>query len=531
MAVWARWSTRTRALILLTLTLALFFILIAVTQRSLLLPVINQMERAGAQRDMERVLRAIKHEAEFLDAFCRDWAFWDDMHDFARAPSAEFIESNFTESATANSGVDVFAVFDASGARVFSASYRGGAPFASAIEQQLAVDGVLRTHLVQPILKGTASATEQSRSILRVGDLPMLVNARPILRSDRSGPAQGVLVMARVLNATAQQSIRDQTLVAFKVDMENLSTPAAAQRLLAEDGQVIWLGAASDDNWQLETSLQELRGQAMVLRFNYPLQFSAHTAQVMVQINLLIALAVGGLGLILFRLLAREFLWPLRNLAQTVQRIEQERDMSLRLTEQGALELQKVAREFNRMMVELERHRDELTVQSLTDALTNLPNRRHFDQMMAREWLQAIRHKQALTVMLCDVDQFKRYNDHYGHPLGDAILREVAHALRTGLRRVGDVVARYGGEEFVLIFPDTNSSGARLMAERLLQAVRELALAHGGSTVADIVTISIGYAVSSPQSGEDYGSALTRADHALYAAKNAGRNTYCEAGS
>jgi diguanylate cyclase (GGDEF)-like protein len=160
---------------------------------------------------------------------------------------------------------------------------------------------------------------------------------------------------------------------------------------------------------------------------------------------------------------------------------------------------------------------------ALTDSLTAIANRRQFDATVAGEVKRSMRTKKGLSVLLIDVDKFKDYNDLYGHGAGDLCLKRIAAALQGAVRRPGDLVARYGGEEFVVLLPDTDATGAYAMALELIAAVRGLAIAHA-AWERGIITISIGLAVSSPQPVIDAAGLIERADKALYAAKQAGRD-------
>lgn len=174
--------------------------------------------------------------------------------------------------------------------------------------------------------------------------------------------------------------------------------------------------------------------------------------------------------------------------------------------------------------LELKRYRDLLESQAATDGLTGIPNRRHFDQAMEREWRSAIRRKSNLSLILIDIDFFKPYNDHYGHVLGDECLRTVAQALVGGARRPSELVARYGGEEFVCLLPDTELSGALHVAGEILERVRVLQLPHLASTIAGHVTLSLGVASASPLLGQLPQELIQLADEQLYQAKKSGRN-------
>ena len=169
----------------------------------------------------------------------------------------------------------------------------------------------------------------------------------------------------------------------------------------------------------------------------------------------------------------------------------------------------------------------QLERQSLTDGLTGVANRRHFDQALESAWLEATQHGLSVCVAMLDVDQFKLYNDSFGHGVGDECLQRVARQLedvvRSAGRRESDLIARYGGEEFAAILM-TDRAQASLIAERLRCAIEDLQRPHPRSSVAAVVTISVGVAVVAPGGGSSPAGLCAAADAALYEAKNAGRN-------
>jgi len=158
------------------------------------------------------------------------------------------------------------------------------------------------------------------------------------------------------------------------------------------------------------------------------------------------------------------------------------------------------------------------------DPLTGLKNRRSFDEHLQRAWQQALRDTRTVGVLMVDVDEFKRYNDLYGHQAGDEALRRVGAVLREFGRRPLDLAARYGGEEFALILHDVTLEHARDLAEHLRSQVAALAIAHGAASAAPTVTLSVGVAVGVPMIGRTVTGLVQLADEALYAAKAAGRN-------
>ncbi|RXR06089.1 diguanylate cyclase domain-containing protein [Pseudoxanthomonas composti] len=172
----------------------------------------------------------------------------------------------------------------------------------------------------------------------------------------------------------------------------------------------------------------------------------------------------------------------------------------------------------------LKQQSDLLRQTAWLDGLTGLANRRQFDERLEKEWLRCQRAGCAMSLLVIDIDHFKRYNDRYGHLAGDDTLRRVAEAVRGAARRPGDLPVRLGGEEFVLMLPEIEREGARVVAERLEADIRALQIAHADGE-GGVVTVSVGYATGHP-SREDQARAeslVGRADVALYAAKTAGR--------
>jgi diguanylate cyclase (GGDEF)-like protein len=166
---------------------------------------------------------------------------------------------------------------------------------------------------------------------------------------------------------------------------------------------------------------------------------------------------------------------------------------------------------------------------SVIDALTGLFSRRHFEDVVSREWHRGFAAQQPLALFMVDIDHFKKYNDTYGHAGGDDCLRQVASVLRVGARRVGDVLARIGGEEFVLLLPDTDAAAALEQAAQIRAALAALQLPHRGSSLGQ-VTISVGIAIVEQTAETTLAQAMEAADAALYRAKNEGRDRAVVAG-
>ncbi|PRN20679.1 GGDEF domain-containing protein [Acinetobacter baumannii] len=186
--------------------------------------------------------------------------------------------------------------------------------------------------------------------------------------------------------------------------------------------------------------------------------------------------------------------------------------------------LQNCMIELNR--IELMQQAQQLSLLSQQDALTGLANRRYLDETLDNEWRRALRHETPLTIMMVDIDFFKPYNDSLGHLKGDQCLKDIATAISSIAARSGDLVARYGGEEVLLLFPMTNAQQAKIQAERLMNAIKKIAIVHPCSSVSPYVTISVGVATTIPRLNDSISAFVSRADHALYQAKTNGRNQY-----
>jgi len=174
--------------------------------------------------------------------------------------------------------------------------------------------------------------------------------------------------------------------------------------------------------------------------------------------------------------------------------------------------------------IELKRVRDLLTKQATLDGLTALANRRTFDDALAREYARQSRTGGQLSLIMIDIDFFKRFNDTYGHIAGDECLRKVARVIDAAACRPADISARYGGEEFVCILPETDYTGAFAVAERIRRDIINLSIAHSASSIANNVTASLGVCSIHCIPDRSPLNLLAQADELLYSAKKAGRN-------
>jgi diguanylate cyclase (GGDEF)-like protein len=217
-----------------------------------------------------------------------------------------------------------------------------------------------------------------------------------------------------------------------------------------------------------------------------------------------------GAGAVVLSLLAGAFAWRVRLL-------------NVRARELSALVSSRTA-ELAERTRDLEVANATLGRLAITDDLTGIPNHRQLREFLDREWARCARNREPISMLMCDIDDFKAYNDTLGHQAGDACLRAVARALNDTVRRAPDLAARYGGEEFAAVLPATDSDGAAAVADSIREALHGLAMPHPQSRVGPIVTMSIGVATLVPAGDTSVERLIAIADEALYAAKTAGRD-------
>ena len=206
--------------------------------------------------------------------------------------------------------------------------------------------------------------------------------------------------------------------------------------------------------------------------------------------------------------------WPV--LLQRVKRLLQ--------THWAMKELKRQIEKERLLTEQLETANQKLKKMASVDELTQIANRRSFDMYLKREWHRMSREKAHLSLLLCDVDFFKLYNDTYGHQAGDRCLQKVARILKQNAKRPADLVARYGGEEFVIILSRTTAKGAMEIGENIRQQIKELDISHASSQISKVVTLSIGIASIVPIPSFPVEKLIAKADEALYWAKEQGRD-------
>lgn len=477
----------------------------------------DSIERRDVSMHMGRVLESLEAELAHLRSFSSDWAIWTEMYRYVHQPDPAWAKDNIGAQALQPANLSLVMIYNAKGDLLLMNSR-------DETGHELALSSLSSSPYVAMF---NDPAHPADCGMIRTDAGLMLVCWARVTRSDGSGGEAGTVVMGRLLNRTLIAKLREQIKLPIALHVQDQLPPGLQPWPggAASATQGGFMTSQSDRLYQLYYPLLDLRQQAqgfiaLDVARDVHWQGEELFRQVSWQLALM-ALAMSlVLGLSVHWLLIRRLNCLTGQLASLAEGAGW--DARIRLT--GRDELGLVAIKVNQLLALIETQVEKLQVLTLTDVLTGLPNRRAFDARLADEYARARRTGHPLALLALDVDHFKRYNDHYGHPAGDAALQAVAAVLRQSMRRPADFSARIGGEEFAVLLPETDALGAQAIADQIVENFRQRALAHAASPVAPYMTASMGIAIA----GDETQDALwNRADRALYQAKNEGRNRAC----
>jgi diguanylate cyclase (GGDEF)-like protein len=479
----------------------------------------DAIERRDLTAHMARAVQSLEASLGNLQLQNRDWAVWTEMYDFAQRADAKWAGENLGMHAMDSADLSLVVVYGAQGQTLWTLTRaRSGGRLALPTLQASPYAALLKTQ-----------TTDGRCGLLSTDAGLMLTCWINITRNDHSGDFVGTLVMGRLLDTVVQLRLREQVRLPMEFQLGRALPPG-----LMPWPATLAPGAlkVSDFYSDLEARtahlycrLQDLLGHdAALVALDVPRDVHEQGERLYAQARqqlVLSALAIAGLLAIFVHLL---LVRRLRIFASQLVKLAEESDWQRRIRIRGHDELGLVASKVNVLLALIESQVQSLQSLSLTDALTGLANRRAFDARLALEHAREHRNERPLALLLVDVDYFKRYNDQYGHPAGDAALRAVADILRLSVSRITDLAARIGGEEFAILLPETDLGGAKALAERVRSNLQERALVHAGSSVSPCLTVSMGIAMAGSDTLAEF---LSRADQALYRAKAEGRNRVC----
>jgi diguanylate cyclase (GGDEF)-like protein len=501
-----------------------------VLMRNSLLPAFERMETKVALESAWRVVSGFEQQMSSLADMNRDWAIWDELYFHLQRPNEVFERSNFGPEAIQNAKYHAVLLLDENKrvAGFGSRAYSGGT---QAQAQELA------TLLVVRLARSPMQPKRTECGAARIAHTLNLVCWTGVLKSDGQGPMMGTVVMARELDADSLKVIARYAGATFTLEQLGTNhTPAPAglawempplQYLLNTQLPVQFSANAI----AMQYLLHDVNEKPLAwVRIHMGRELVVHGRNVIQDVLLQLATVALVTGLVLLLTVQWWLVRPVSRLRRAVAKISDTKRWDKQLEVDRPDEIGELTQGINSLLSVLRKQVDALEETSSTDALTGIANRRRFDLRLDDELARLGRRTGSLSLLLMDIDHFKRYNDRYGHPLGDEVLRQFGALLGASCRQQ-DLPARVGGEEFALILPDTDEAGAKAMADKIMEALAVLALEHDTSPTASVVTVSMGSATW-PVAQEGGAETLyAQADKALYAAKNLGRNRVCAYGS
>ncbi|WP_251976547.1 sensor domain-containing diguanylate cyclase [Salinicola avicenniae] len=480
----------------------------------LIYPNVRSQEIASADLEMDRLERALGGEMRTLMMTSKDWAIWDDTYTFIQGHNKRYLQVNLSDSLFEDLDFQAMLFLDAHYQMHWGAGIDPDTGHYASCSMPFFTCRWMQPFLDRLWLDDNLSDDEPEAYLFSLNDRRYLAATHPVVRSNGMGPAAGWLVQIRPLNDRWHERFRQTTGRRLMLRQQPDSAPAALQVRPTGDGNAeVSRGFVSNDQtWLMSTRIPRRAFIEHLTTLHYAQWWTA--GLLLVVIILIVVL----LELVILR--------PLRQLSRFTRRARQEDFCSevpaALLTRQD--EVGGLAREFAVLIRHQRQRNHRLLELSQTDHLTGLANRRHFDAHL-EHLLTAPDIPPPIAAIMIDIDDFKAYNDGYGHPEGDRCLKRLASCLDRvcTLADIDDLLlARVGGEEFAVIMPGADQQRAGDLAEQLRQGVVELHLPHAHSP-RGWVTISLGVAVSTPTE-HSASTLLSRADSALYSAKQAGRN-------
>lgn len=485
---------------------------------------LEALDITESQGDMRRLLVSLDAQMMQVDAVLGSWANWTSLYDHAEKANPVFVRDELNPDGLRVAHIDWLLRLTPTGTigdQVEVPHPDGSLPLTAALGEN--------AHRLDNYVKRFKENSSDCGVIQTVGHLSFACY-RPLHDTAGGGKARGWVVIGRWIGPGIINSIKEQTDLNFELTAIPPQDPTPAGSMsgqLAPMESRMGSGAPiisrQDDQLALSFPIIGIAARHIGdLRMQWPRRSMASAQRAMAQTRNTLLLLLVGAALVLILLIDQLIVRRLRRLKRELGSIVGDHDWNGTISTNGGDEIAELAQFAAGLMGVLRAQLVELRELSAVDTLTRLPNRRTFDARLTHVVAQHARAKRPASLILIDIDHFKRYNDTYGHPAGDVALQRVAECLRATLRRQLDLPARLGGEEFAVICDETELSGAMTCADLIRRTVLETALPHAKNPPLGILSISLG--VASLNDDDTPTTLYQRADKALYLAKEGGRN-------
>ncbi len=482
----------------------------------------------------------LENDAEGLERLVKSYAEWLPTFEFAESGDPVYIESNYNRQWLASQDIDAVMIISAEGKILWTSAGTFGIPSLSETGSTKPGDPLLF-----PRDFGSLPPTPL-RGFIAYGNVAMLYVSWPITDDLNTRVPNGILVFGRMLDQATFDSFSqgDEFSVAFvpasvplQVAMLGASVERAVLKADATEGYSIAKDALGKTRLAAYDAILDPAGRLVgYWKFCLSREWTRTASALVHWLAVLAAIAGAGVYAVSSLIIHRRMVRPILSIRNHLDVFADTLAIPARLEAVHRDEIGELAGHVNSLVDRILVQTKELDRLAGTDGLTGLANRRKLDAILdelakknrsarSRPDERGSTKHGLIACGLLDVDYFKAYNDLYGHGAGDEALMAIAQVIQSGAKRPGDLASRYGGEEFVVVLPDTDEAGAMEVLERIRQSVQNLGIAHEGSNVAGVVTISGGVAVLDDFNDDTSPKALLKAaDRALYAAKSSGRN-------
>ncbi|WP_082664342.1 sensor domain-containing diguanylate cyclase [Pseudoalteromonas sp. 10-33] len=480
-----------------------------------MLPTINENIKDYQNRELLSLEIALKREFVFLKTLNYDYSVWDESYDYMTSFNKDYIESNYVDDTFKSLKIDGVFIYDMNFKQVYAHT------FDYIQEQPFDVPEFdLKTRLPNRTILPYEENTSERFGFLSTEHGPVMFASHAIQRTNKTGEPVGSIVFIKKVRESQFAKMAEMAQVKLSYTLINKNSATKRAVVLSDGIQNEEIAT------ERQRTLLDINGNPILL-----MNIKHHHQRIPVLFDhylIIILLMFFIVSLIGFYIVNRFFITPLINGASAINLMLLNNDLQPLHFKNQFLEMRVLINGFNSLIKEVKKQNEQLEKISKIDELTQIYNRRAFEEIYTTQWQEAHRQKTTLGLMLIDVDYFKFYNDFYGHQEGDSALQAVCRVLKETAQSNNGSAARYGGEEFIMLFNQLSVEQFEAISQQLLLNVKALNLPHKGSKVSNVLTVSVGCAFATVKAMDNEKVTakllIKNADVMLYEAKNTGRN-------